>query len=246
MRNCHGAADSGAKRAEDRLPAPERALFLSFPRTAVAQIIDRAANVIGAFRSRLEVSTFDGFAWLSSAALELTTDTRPHSVLSKANSLVKGAPAGLTYDELIPAASDLSALSKVRDDYSGRYGIVICDEFEDTDTEEWEFLQLIAPSAQRILLGDANQWIYTFKKGVDANARIDTPQLCPAPSRSHCREPAIVTQVACFQQRPRPPGAAIQRPGHPRRSRLRSTVRYPYTTRDRAQPGCGHRPRSAS
>ncbi|MFF3327906.1 hypothetical protein [Streptomyces sp. NPDC002889] len=46
-----------------QLPAVTRVLFLSFSRTAVAQIIDRAANVIGELRPRLEVSTFHGFAW---------------------------------------------------------------------------------------------------------------------------------------------------------------------------------------
>ncbi|MFJ2649482.1 UvrD-helicase domain-containing protein [Streptomyces sp. NPDC087420] len=76
-----------------RLPAPERALFLSFSRTAVAQIIDRAAAVIGPFRPRLEVSTFHGFAW------RVIRSFGPHhgyppplTVLSKANSLV-GGPA---------------------------------------------------------------------------------------------------------------------------------------------------------
>nr|WSW65642.1 UvrD-helicase domain-containing protein [Streptomyces sp. NBC_00995] len=163
-----------------RLPAPERALFLSFSRTAVAQIIDRAAAVIGPFRPRFEVSTFHGFAW------RVIRSFGPHhgypppqTVLSKANSLVAGAPPGLTYDELIPAATALLALPKVQAHYRGRYGIVICDEFQDTDASEWDFLQLIAPPARRILLGDANQCIYTFKKGVDATARIGTAIALP-------------------------------------------------------------------
>ncbi|MFD3653370.1 DNA helicase-2/ATP-dependent DNA helicase PcrA [Streptomyces avidinii] len=166
-----------------RLPAPERALFLSFSRTAVAQIIDRAAAVIGPFRPRLEVSTFHGFAW------RVIRSFGPHhgypppqTVLSKANSLVAGAPPGLTYDELIPAATELLALPKVRAHYRSRYGIVICDEFQDTDAREWDFLQLIAPPARRILLGDANQCIYTFKKGVDATARISTAMALPGAS----------------------------------------------------------------
>jgi len=46
-----------------RLPAAQQALFLSFSRTAVAQIIDRAGAVIGPFGPRLEVATFHGFAW---------------------------------------------------------------------------------------------------------------------------------------------------------------------------------------
>jgi DNA helicase-2/ATP-dependent DNA helicase PcrA len=153
---------------------------LSFSRTAVAQVIDRAADVIGTFGPRLEVSTFDGFAWRIICSFGAHHGyPAPLTVLSKANSLVRGAPAGLTYDELNPAASGLLALPKVRDHYSSRYGIVICDEFQDTDPEEWDFLQLIAPSARRILLGDVNQCIYTFKAGVDASVRIDTSMALP-------------------------------------------------------------------
>ncbi|WP_329522175.1 UvrD-helicase domain-containing protein [Spirillospora sp. NBC_01491] len=163
-----------------RLPARERALFLSFSRTAVTQIIDRAGDVIGNLGPRLEVSTFDGFAWRIICSFGPHHGyPAPQTVQSKANSLVEGAPAGLTYDELIPAANRLMALPKVRDHYSSRYGIVICDEFQDTDPQEWNFLQQIAPSARRILLGDVNQCIYTFKPGVDAAARIDEAMALP-------------------------------------------------------------------
>lgn len=172
------AATREGRRA--RLPARERALFLSFSRTAVAQIIDRAGDVIGNLGPRLEVSTFDGFAWRVICSFGSHHGyPAPQTVLSKANSLVEGAPVGLTYDELIPAANRLMALPRVRDHYSSRYGIVICDEFQDTDPQEWDFLQQIAPSARRILLGDVNQCIYTFKPGVDAAARIDEAMTLP-------------------------------------------------------------------
>jgi ATP-dependent DNA helicase UvrD/PcrA len=157
-----------------RLPATSRALFLSFSRTAVAQIIDRAADVIGPFASRLEVATFDGFAWriITSFGAHYGFPP-PQAVLSSANSRVPGAPSGLTYDQLIPAAVQLLAIPNIAEHYGGRYGIVICDEFQDTDAEEWAFLQMIAPSARRILLGDLNQCIYHgFKTGVDPAARI--------------------------------------------------------------------------
>jgi DNA helicase-2/ATP-dependent DNA helicase PcrA len=43
----------------------------------------------------------------------------------------------------------------------------------DTDAAEWAFLQLIAPSSRRILLGDVNQCIYRgFKPAVDPGGRI--------------------------------------------------------------------------
>ncbi|MEU9213392.1 UvrD-helicase domain-containing protein [Streptomyces sp. NPDC048415] len=158
-----------------RLPAPERVLFLSFSRTAVAQIIDRSSNLIGPMAPRLEVATFHGFAW------RIINSFGPHHgypqplvVLSEAQCLVGGAGPGLTYNQLVPAAVELLGLEKVRDHYNGRYGLVICDEFQDTDDQEWQFLQQIAPAARRILLGDTNQCIYAGFKHIDADARIAT------------------------------------------------------------------------
>lgn len=45
------------------LPPRARVLFLSFSRTAVAQVIDRAGAVVGTLLDRIDVATFHGFAW---------------------------------------------------------------------------------------------------------------------------------------------------------------------------------------
>lgn len=169
-----------------QLPGATRVLFLSFSRTAVAQIIDRAANVIGELRPRLEVSTFHGFAWRVITGFGAHHGhPPPQSVLSQANQTVPGAPPGLTYSQLMPAACQLLALDKVRDHYAGRYTLVICDEFQDTDATEWAFLQQIAPAARRILLGDVNQSIYegSFKPGVNPAARIADAMALPGARR---------------------------------------------------------------
>ncbi|MEV4123158.1 UvrD-helicase domain-containing protein [Micromonospora sp. NPDC049645] len=163
-----------------RLAAPQRVLFLSFSRTAVTQIIDRAGSIIGPYGPRLEVATFDGFAW------RIVTSFGPYhgyppplSVLSVANARVPGAPPGLTYDELLPAAMKLLALPRIAEHYNGRYGMIICDEFQDTDVEEWAFLRTIAPSARLILLGDLHQCIYDGFKHVDPNSRISDALALP-------------------------------------------------------------------
>ncbi|MFJ2008083.1 UvrD-helicase domain-containing protein [Streptomyces chartreusis] len=159
-----------------RMPAAQQALFLSFSRTAVSQIVDRAANVIGRFGPRLEVATFHGFAWRVITGFGAHHGfPPPQTVLSSASSRVPGAPPGLNYDELIPTARRMLALPAVVQHYAQRYGIVICDEFQDTSASEWAFLQLIAPSARRIFLGDVHQSIYGgFKPGVNPTARIAT------------------------------------------------------------------------
>lgn len=59
-----------------RLPPTKRVLFISFSRTAVAQIIDRAAAVLGAHRRRIDVVTFHGLAWRILNDLAATTASR--------------------------------------------------------------------------------------------------------------------------------------------------------------------------
>ena len=200
------AALSGRRK---RLPAPQRALFLSFSRTAVTQILDRAGPVIGAHGPRLEVATFHGFAWRIVNDFGRAHGHPQSAIISAANSKVPGAPPGLTYDRLVPAARELLAIPKVSDHYAGRYGIVICDEFQDTDASEWAFLQAIAPAARRILLGDVNQCIYGgFKSGVDPAARIAAALTIPGaravdlPAASH-RDPTGVLPAAADAARQR-------------------------------------------
>ena len=152
---------------------PALVFCLSFSRTAVAQVLERASDVVGSRIDRIEVSTFDAFAW------RVICDFGPHgenvetqSIISAANSKVPGAPPGYTYAQLIPAATRLLRQPTVRQHYEERYGLVICDEFQDTSDLEWNFVQLIAPTARRILLGDINQCIYAELKRLDPESRI--------------------------------------------------------------------------
>lgn len=185
-----------------RLPPRARALFLSFSRTAVSQVIDRAATVVGPLLKRIDVATFDGFAW------RVINDfgapygyPPPLTILSRAERKVPGALAGMTYDDLVPAAMHILGRAAVADYYTRRYSLVICDEFQDTDDEEWAFMQGIAPPARRILLGDVNQCIYAELKRIDPAARIALALALPGavrvdlPPASH-RDPSGVLPAA--------------------------------------------------
>lgn len=170
-RSAHAKALSvGARAARVTL---SRVLFLSFSRTAVAQVVDRASDVVGPMMDRIEVSTFDAFAW------RVLNDFGTHhgfpgplSVISAASAKVLGAPDGFTYAQLIPAATSLLQRSSIGRHYDARFSLVICDEFQDTSDAEWDFMALIAPRARRILLGDLNQCIYAEMKRIDPEARI--------------------------------------------------------------------------
>ena len=191
------------------LPPQARALFLSFSRTAVAQVIGRAAGVVGPLLQRIDVVTFDGFAWriINDFGAGYGNPT-PLRILSKAESKVPGAPPGMRYADLIPSALRIFANSAVANYYAQRYSLVICDEFQDTDDEEWQFLQAIAPDARRILLGDANQCIYADMKKIDPDARIAEALALPGairislPATSH-RDPSGVLPAAADAARER-------------------------------------------
>ncbi|MHB8448856.1 MAG: UvrD-helicase domain-containing protein [Mycobacteriales bacterium] len=185
-----------------------RALFLSFSRTAVAQVIDRASSVVGPM-DRIDVVTFDGFAW------RIINDfgagygyPPPLHIVSEAEARVPGAAAGMRYDDLIPNALNILANPTVADYCARRYSLVICDEFQDTDDEEWQFLQSVAPDARRILLGDVNQCIYAEMKGIDPEARIADALALPSavridlPAASH-RDPSGVLPAAADAARER-------------------------------------------
>lgn len=191
------------------LPPRARALFLSFSRTAVAQVVDRAAGVVGTLLDRIDVVTFDGFAW------RVVNDfgagygfPPPLRILSEAERKVPGAPNGLRYADLIPTALTILGNSAVADHYAQRYSLVICDEFQDTDDEEWQFLQTVAPGARRILLGDVNQCIYAEMKWIDPDVRIADALALPGtvrielPPTSH-RDPSGVLPAAADAARER-------------------------------------------
>lgn len=155
------------------LAPARRVLFLSFSRTSVSQIIDRATSVLGAHQRRIDVVTFHGLAWRVLKDFgRYYGAPHPLRVRSAAETQLGVDLPGLTYDALIPEALRVLKIPTVAEFYERRYIAVVCDEFQDTSDEEWGFMQAIAPSAQRLLLGDVNQCIYAGMKQIDPAARV--------------------------------------------------------------------------
>jgi DNA helicase-2/ATP-dependent DNA helicase PcrA len=192
------------------LPPRARVLFLSFSRTAVTQIIDRAAPVVGSLLERIDIVTFDGFAWRIindwGAGYGLPPPLR---IQSEAERKVPGSSSeGMRYADLIPGALRILENSSVAGYYARRYPLVICDEFQDTDAEEWHFLQGVAPESRRVLLGDVNQCIYADLKDIDPDERIAEAMRLPGavtvklPLLSH-RDPSGILPAAADAARQR-------------------------------------------
>ena len=154
--------------ASSENPAP-RALFLTFSRSAVSQIMSRSPGVLVGCADRVEVLTFHGLAYRVVKAFGRYAGygLDPPSIQSEARSKLLGQDrTKLRYADLIPGAMAIANDSeRVRRLLASRWGLVICDEAQDTSTEQLRFLRIIA-SRKLLLLGDPNQMIYTFIDGV--------------------------------------------------------------------------------
>jgi DNA helicase-2/ATP-dependent DNA helicase PcrA len=152
----------------DERPAP-RVLFLTFSRSAVSQIMSRSPGVLSGFEDRIEILTFHALAYrlLRAFSRYAGYGTATPSIQSEARGKLLGHDRSkLRYGDLIPGVLRLLENSeRIRQLLASRWGLVICDEAQDTNMEQWRLLQILA-SRKLLLLGDANQMIYTFIPGV--------------------------------------------------------------------------------
>ena len=146
-----------------------RVLFLTFSRAAVSQITRRSPGVLAGCADRIEIMTFHGLAYQILRAFgryaghgiatpTIQSDTRER--------LLGRDSEQLTYNDLIPEALRiLEGSTRIKGLFAARWGLVICDEAQDTSTDQWRFLRALA-SSRMLLLGDENQMIYDFLTGV--------------------------------------------------------------------------------
>lgn len=145
----------------------QRVLFLTFSRTAVGQIARRASGVFSDKRARIEISTFHSFAWRLVRAFGCYTGrgkTVP-GLQSEARAKLLGLDeTRMVYDDLVPTALALLRSQRIRKLTVQRWPLIICDEFQDTSTDQWQLLMTLGTDSRLLLLGDVNQMIYTFLK----------------------------------------------------------------------------------
>jgi DNA helicase-2/ATP-dependent DNA helicase PcrA len=171
------------------LEAEQRVLFLSFSRAAVRQISERVSeHLTFDTRDHLEVRTFHAFFLsLVRAHGPLLTGTPSEFLPPDAENRVKADHAGdwdtetqelarrgvYVFDQLATtAATLLERSSALRHLYSDRYPLVIVDEFQDTNIDQWRAVKALSLQSTLICLADPDQRIYdAFVKGID-EARI--------------------------------------------------------------------------
>ncbi len=168
----------------------QKILFLSFARATIARVMEQAKLRIPPEHQReLEINTYHGFAWsfiqtfghLLTGYVRLRLlpppesagrmagvpkDERPaklRQLLSQEGVLGFDLFAGLAA-ELLEQSPRLSRL------LSDSYPIIILDEFQDTNLDEWRMICALGKQTRIITLADAEQRIYEFR-GADP-ARI--------------------------------------------------------------------------
>lgn len=214
-----------AARAELEKPGNEkkRALFLTFSRTAVDQIISRSRTAIAAVEDRIEVATFHSFAnrLIQRFGYPTGVTARDPRVQSASEVKLLGkAGDRLAYEDLAPLARRILADPRVATLLSERWCMVVCDEFQDTGNRQWAILEWLSQHSRLLLLGDGHQLIYGFlsKEGVvpermtDARSWVDRvidlepishrdpsgsiPALATAMRERRFSDPAVLDAVA--------------------------------------------------
>jgi DNA helicase-2/ATP-dependent DNA helicase PcrA len=208
----------------------ERVLFLTFSRTAVTQIFDRSRGILKDVADRVDVLTFHGFAW------RLITDfgryagygTGPRLCSEAERKLLAADPAVLTYSDLLPAALRINGMPVIGDLLARRWSLIVCDEFQDTDEQQWKLLEFLAAAGSRmLLLADPGQMIYDKLPGRKGTGAVrlraalarpgarqvklkpgsyrDPSQLLPAVAEAvrqrRFNHPALVEAIACQRLR---------------------------------------------
>ena len=176
-------AKACADLAAGQLPESGKALFLSFARATVARVAEQATATIPREQmARIEINTYHGFAWSvlkshgylmcarSGVALLLPAQARGRLVGLSGE--VRAVRQRQLFDEEGLVAFDLfprlltelfERVPTLAKAYGQAYPLIIVDEFQDTNAEEWAMIARLGRQSRLIALGDPKQRIYDFK-----------------------------------------------------------------------------------
>jgi len=166
-------------------------LFLSFSRAAVRQIIARCKDILRPAERRLiQVKTYHLFCLETLTAHGRLLCGRRVRFLYPADERLRkstfegdwnterlrlAAEDGLyCFDLVAPAVATLfERCTAVRSLYGKKYPLVIVDEFQDTDDDQWRIVQSLLETTDVFCLADPEQRIFEYRENVDPQ-RINT------------------------------------------------------------------------
>lgn len=160
----------------------QKVLFLSFARSTISRVEEQAGNLVDSkIKKSIEINTYHGFIWnvlkkhgylLSKKPLKLLP---PHEastrlahveksqILTVANNWFE--EEGLVHFDLFAnicnrLLSSSQSLLKIICDI---YPVIILDEFQDTNPDEWMLIRTLGAHSTLIALADPDQRIYDFR-----------------------------------------------------------------------------------
>ena len=166
--------------ADSQPSAYSRALFVAFSRSAVAQVANSLAIHDETTNDRIEIATLDGLALriISGFGRYQGLGSQRPKIQSGASKKISGIDRSrYRYNQLVPLASSVlkrspTLLALIK----SRWCIVVCDEFQDINNVQLEFVELLCGD-RLLLLGDRNQHIYGWR-GVDIRQFDRTKSCC--------------------------------------------------------------------
>ena len=180
----------------ERLQPEQSVLFLSFSNSAIRRIMESAGTILTAEIGRnIEIKTYHSFAWdiLKSHGYLLSSKRKLGIVAAQDAAIIRAglkdedwtveeerlflAEGLLTYDQFAPRAADLLARSvAVRKRFGRAHPLIFVDEFQDTDEDQWCLIRALSEDSDVIALGDTEQRIYAWRKGVSATRLQDVAE----------------------------------------------------------------------
>lgn len=176
------------------LNAAQRILFLSFSRAAVRQVTQRMRSTLTKEqRDILEVRTFHSFFLdLVRSHGRLITGQQARFITPEREAILRADFDGdsaewaaeksrlaaeeslYVFDTLAPTLAEmLEGSSDLRELYSNRYPVIVVDEFQDTNTDQWRVVQALSSGSRIICLADPDQRIFDHIEGVDEHRLVD-------------------------------------------------------------------------
>ena len=170
----------------ERLRSEQSVLFLSFSNAAIRRILESVGNVLSKDIGRqVEIKTYHSFAWdiLRSHGYLLSLQRKLNIVAAQDAAVLRAGlnnndwateeerlfteDGRVTYDQFAPRAADLLEQSAVVCKcFTEAHPLILVDEFQDTDEDQWRLIQLLSKNSEIVALGDTDQRIYAWRKGV--------------------------------------------------------------------------------
>lgn len=168
----------------DAIKPGQEILFLSFSRAAVRQVLSRCKELLKAReRAVLCVKTYHAFCVeVLQSHGRLLTGRKARFLPPDEERLAKSEFDGdwnaevrrrgmsdgvFAFDLFAPAVAELFTRSRaVRKLYANKYPMIVADEFQDSDDDQWRIIRALASDASIFALADPEQRIFDYRPNV--------------------------------------------------------------------------------